>query len=203
MRGKFITFEGIDGAGKSTHIPFVADWIRARGIEVMATREPGGTPIGETLRTLLLQQPMQRDTEVLLMFASRREQLLDRIIPALQRGTWVVCDRFTDSTLAYQCGGRGVDRARVESLALWVHADIQPDLTLWFDAPVAIAMERVARGSTPDKFEREEVAFHERVRSAYAALADKEPQRIQRIDSTEPIEAIQSAIATHLARLTP
>jgi dTMP kinase len=202
MRGKFITFEGIDGAGKSTHIPFVSEWIRAAGHEVIATREPGGTPLGETLRNLLLHEKMQPDTEALLMFASRREQVLSTIAPALAKGTWVACDRFTDSTYAYQCGGRGVDVARIRVLADWVHRDVMPDLTLLFDAPVAIAQTRVAQGgAVPDKFEREQAAFFERVRDAYLQLAAAEPARIKVIDSSTSIDAIRGQIRRHLEAL--
>lgn len=202
MRGKFITFEGIDGAGKSTHIPFVSNWIRERGHDVIATREPGGTPLGEALRNLLLHEKMQPDTEVLLMFASRREQLLSSIVPALEKGTWVACDRFTDSTYAYQCGGRGVDSGRIRVLADWVHRDVTPDLTLLFDAPVSIAQTRVQQGSTaPDKFEREQAAFFERVRRAYLELAAANPARVKVIDSSGTIEAIRAAIVSHLEAL--
>ncbi|MBL8519643.1 MAG: dTMP kinase [Betaproteobacteria bacterium] len=203
-RGKFITFEGIDGAGKSTHIPFVAEWIRARGHAVLATREPGGTPVGEALRELLLHERMQADTEALLMFASRREQVLTTIEPALAAGTWVACDRFTDSTRAYQCGGRGVDPARIATLADWVHRGLVPDLTLLFDAPVAVAQRRVAQGAdAPDKFEREQAAFFERVRGAYLDLAAAEPRRIKVIDSSAGIEAIRGVIRSHLEALVP
>jgi dTMP kinase len=202
VRGKFITFEGIDGAGKSTHIPFVAEWIRDAGFEVITTREPGGTALGETLRNLLLHEKMQPDTEALLMFASRREQLLSTVLPALDKGTWVACDRFTDSTFAYQCGGRGVDPARIRVLADWVHRDVRPDLTLLFDAPVAVAQTRVAQGaSVPDKFEREQSAFFERVREAYLALAAAEPSRIKVIDSSKSMDTIRSQICVHLEAL--
>ncbi len=202
-RGKFITFEGIDGAGKSTHIPYVAEWIRAQGHSVIATREPGGTPLGETLRNLLLHEKMQPDTEALLMFASRREQLLSTILPALNAGTWVACDRFTDSTYAYQCGGRGVDVARIRALADWVHRGITPDLTLLFDAPVQVAQSRVAQGgAAPDKFEREQAAFFERVRRAYLDLAAADPARVKVIDSSGDIASIRHAIRTHLEALT-
>ncbi len=201
-RGKFITFEGIDGAGKSTHVSFVTEWIRARGHDVIATREPGGTPLGETLRGILLHEKMQADTEALLMFASRREQLLSTILPALAAGTWVACDRFTDSTFAYQCGGRGVEIARIRALADWVHGDIAPDLTFLFDAPVGVAQSRVAQGNAaPDKFEREQAAFFERVRRAYLDLAAAEPWRIKVIDSSGPIEGIRAAICGHLEAL--
>ncbi|MBL8513840.1 MAG: dTMP kinase [Betaproteobacteria bacterium] len=202
VRGKFITFEGIDGAGKSTHIPFVSDWIRAKGHDVITTREPGGTPLGETLRNLLLHEKMQPDTEALLMFASRREQVLSTIVPALEKCIWVACDRFTDSTYAYQCGGRGVDSARIRVLADWVHRDVMPDLTLLFDAPVEVAQTRVAQGGTaPDKFEREQAAFFERVRHAYLQLAAAEPGRIKVIDSSASIDVIRGEVRRHLEAL--
>jgi dTMP kinase len=202
MRGKFITLEGIDGAGKSTHVPFICAWITARGHEALATREPGGTPLGEKLRALLLEEAMQRDTEALLMFAARREQLLSRILPALERGAWVVCDRFTDSTFAYQCGGRGVDEARIDALARWVHDGIEPDLTLFFDAPAEVARARVAAATAdPDRFERESAAFHARVRDAYLKRLAAFPSRIKRVDSTQPIAAIERQIASFLEPL--
>ena len=157
-RGKFITFEGVDGAGKSTHIADFADALRARGLRVVTTREPGGTPLGEKLRELLLHDTMHLETEALLMFASRREHIAQVIEPALGRGDWVISDRFTDATFAYQGGGRQMPPARLEALEQWVHADLQPDLTLLFDVPLAVARERLNRSRDPDKFEREQDA---------------------------------------------
>ncbi|MCU0764893.1 MAG: dTMP kinase, partial [Burkholderiaceae bacterium] len=155
VRGRFVTFEGIDGAGKSTQIAFVEQWLRGRGIDVLLTREPGGTPVGEALRELILHRPMQPRTETLLMFAARCEHVLEAIEPALAGGRWVLCDRFTDATYAYQSGGRGIAEADVAALEAWVHPDLQPDLTLLFDLEPAIAAERLARAQRSDRFEAE------------------------------------------------
>lgn len=183
-RGKFITFEGIDGAGKSTHIPMVATLLRARGHEVVVTREPGGTALGEKLRALLLSESMHLETETLLMFAARREHVASVIEPALVQGTWVLSDRFTDATRAYQGGGRGIAAERIEQLACWVHADTNPDMTVLFDLPQAVAASRLAHAREPDRFEREQAAFHERVRERYLQLARAEPARFRLIDAT-------------------
>ena len=202
MPGKFITLEGIDGAGKSSHMAFIADTIRARNTEVFTTREPGGTPLGEVLRTLLLNETMHADTEVLLMFASRREQLISTIEPALARGAYVVCDRYTDSTYAYQCGGRGLPESRVATLEQWVHGHLQPDLTFLFDAPLAVARERLDQNTdTPDKFEREQEAFFTRVRAAYLQRAAQFPARIKVINSARALVEIQMELGRHLASL--
>lgn len=172
QRGQFITFEGIDGAGKSTHIEHVIALLRGRGIAVRATREPGGTPLGEKLRELLLNEPMHLETEALLMFAARREHLAEVIEPALARGEWVVCDRFSDATYAYQGGGRGLDKAKFAVLENWVHGHLQPDLTFLFDLAPAVAGERIsAQGRQLDRFEQEQRDFHERVRAAYLERA--------------------------------
>lgn len=203
MPGKFITLEGIDGAGKSSHMAFIADTIRARNTEVFTTREPGGTPLGEVLRTLLLNESMHADTEVLLMFASRREQLISTIEPALARGAYVVCDRYTDSTYAYQCGGRGLPESRVATLEQWVHGHLQPDLTFLFDAPLAVARERLDQNTnTPDKFEREQEAFFTRVRAAYLQRAAQFPARIKVINSARALVEIQMELGRHLAALS-
>ena len=202
MPGKFITLEGIDGAGKSSHLAFIADTIRARNTKVFTTREPGGTPLGEALRTLLLNETMHADTEVLLMFASRREQLVSTIEPALARGAYVVCDRYTDSTYAYQCGGRGLPESRVATLEQWVHGHLQPDLTFLFDAPLAVARERLDQNTdTPDKFEREQEAFFARVRAAYLQRAAQFPARIKVINSARALVEIQMELGRHLASL--
>jgi dTMP kinase len=202
VSGRFITFEGIDGAGKSSHVPFVAEQLRARGYEVVTTREPGGTPLGEDIRRVVLNQTMHGDTEALLVFASRREHLAAVIEPALARGAWVVCDRFTDSTYAYQCGGRGLAIERVAPLEALVHGDLQPHLTLLFDAPVATAQQRVAAHTPePDKFEREETAFFSRVRDAYLVRAALFPQRIRVINSARAMEDIRADIAQHIDAL--
>lgn len=200
-RGRFITFEGIDGAGKSTHIGFVADWLAARGRQVVSSREPGGTPLGEKLRDLLLHEKMDLETEALLMFASRREHIAQVIAPNLARGTWVLSDRFTDASFAYQSGGRGLDRGKLEALEAWVHAGLQPDLTLLFDVPLAVARARLDATRTLDKFEREAGDFFERCRAEYLRRAAQHPERIVVIDSTRSIAAIRAELETVLARL--
>ncbi|ANQ84762.1 thymidylate kinase [Azoarcus olearius] len=195
QHGRFITFEGIDGAGKSSQIAAVVDILRARGCTVEQSREPGGTPLGERLRELLLHEPMNLETEALLMFAARREHLAARIVPALQAGNWVVCDRFSDATYAYQVGGRGLARAKFDALEAWVHPGLQPDLTLVFDLPPEIAAARVvSSGAQPDRFEREQRDFFERVRNAYLERAQAAPQRIRVIDANRPPEVIRAEI---------
>jgi dTMP kinase len=205
MSGRFITFEGIDGAGKSSHVAFVAEYLRSHGIAVVTTREPGGTPLGETIRSIVLNEAMHPDTEALLVFASRREHMAAVIEPALLANSWVVCDRFTDSTYAYQCGGRGLDAARVAPLEAFVHGHRQPDLTLLFDAPVAVARERLDRGTVnQDKFEREQGEFFTRVRNAYLARAKQFPERIKVIDSSQSITDIRATIVSTFHQwLTP
>ncbi len=195
-KAKFITFEGVDGAGKSTHLAWFAETLRQRGIEVLVTREPGGTPLGERLRDILLNQPMHAETEALLMFAARLEHIEQVIRPALQRGSWVMSDRFSDASFAYQGGGRGVALAKLEQLEHWVHADLQPDLTLLFDIPVEVARQRlsnnVASGnSTLDRFEQEKSGFFEKVRQAYLARHKKYPQRIALIDAAQTSEKVK------------
>ena len=200
MTARFITFEGIDGAGKSTHIETVATHMRERGTPVVLTREPGGTPLAERLREILLYAPMDALTEALLVFAARRDHVAQVIAPALARGDTVLCDRFTDATFAYQGGGRGFDLQVLATLETWVHADVQPDLTLWFDLPIEMAAERRAAARAPDRFEQQDAAFFERVRSGYAARAQALPQRVVRVDAsleqaavTRRIEAILEA----------
>ena len=203
--GRFITLEGIDGAGKSTHAAWLAARIEASGRAVVATREPGGTALGEKLRLLLLHEPMTRDSEALLMFAARREHLDLVIRPALIRGDWVLCDRFTDATYAYQGGGHGVPLARIRELEQWMHGDCQPDLTLLFDVPTSVSRARLdaaqREGRALDKFEREAADFFTRVRDAYRARADAEPRRFRVIDSTRPLDVVRAELATHLATL--
>lgn len=195
MSGKFITFEGIDGAGKSSHVEWLADFLRARGLVVHVTREPGGTELGEKLRELLLNNPMHLETETLLMFAARREHLAKLIEPALARGEWVVCDRFSDATYAYQGGGRGLDRAKFQQLEHWVHGHLQPDLTLLFDLPLDVARERIVLANRVlDRFEQERVDFHERVRQAYLERAHSSPARIRLIDGQQSIEQIRKLL---------
>lgn len=195
MRGKFITFEGIDGAGKSSHIAGVQALLNGRGLQVVATREPGGTPLGEKLREILLNEAMHLETEALLMFAARREHLAAVIEPALGRGEWVVCDRFTDATYAYQGGGRGLDRHKFGELEHWVHGHLQPDLTLLFDLPFSVARERIALQTRElDRFEQERADFHERVRLAYLERAAAAPQRIKVINADRPLEEIKKSV---------
>ena len=181
--GRFISFEGIDGAGKSTHIEALANWIRARGHEVVLTREPGGTPLAEQLRDMVLHQPMDALTEVLLVFAARRDHLMQRILPALARGATVLCDRFTDASFAYQGGGRGFDLAVLEQLEGWVQQGRQPDLTLWFDLPAASAAARRSAARSPDRFEAQDAAFFERAIAGYARRCTQMPARFVRIDA--------------------
>ncbi len=202
MSGKFITFEGIDGAGKSSHVDWLADLLRQKGKIVHVTREPGGTELGEKLRELLLGTPMHLETETLLMFAARREHLAKLINPALAQGEWVVCDRFSDATYAYQGGGRGLDRGKFQQLEHWVLGDLQPDLTLLFDLPLDIARERIVLANRAlDRFEQERVDFHERVRQAYLERAHAAPGRFRIIDAQQPIEQIRSILEEIVARL--
>ncbi len=199
-RGRFISFEGIDGAGKSTQHAWAVDFLRRQGHMVVATREPGGTPLGEKLRALLLSEPMHLETEALLMFAARREHIAEVIEPALARGEWVVCDRFVDASFAYQGGGRGLDWKKLESLAEWVLGDLQPDLTLIFDAPVAIAQQRLhAATANPDRFEQEQAAFFERVRAAYLRIAAENPGRVRLIDATQTPNQINKVLEDIIA----
>lgn len=194
MTAQFITFEGIDGAGKSTHIDFVADLLSQRGITVVRTREPGGTALGEQLRTLLLHQSMHLDTEALLMFASRREHLAQVIEPALARGDWVISDRFTDASFAYQGGGRQMSIDRLAQLEAWVHPHLQPDVTLLFDLPLDVARSRLQTSRNLDKFEQEQSDFFARVRAQYLRRAAQFPARFRLIDSTQPIEQVQRTL---------
>ena len=190
-RGKFISFEGIDGAGKSTHIAFVTNLVRARGHQVVSTREPGGTPLGEKLRELLLHEKMNLETEALLMFAARREHLAQVIEPALVRGDWVITDRFTDATFAYQGGGRKLNLSKLAALEHWVHPHLQPDLTLLFDVPLEVARARLDATRTLDKFEHEKTDFFAATRAEYLRRAAEFPERFRVIDSTKPIPEIQ------------
>lgn len=200
-RGKFITLEGVDGAGKSTHLYFVADWLRGRGHEVIVTREPGGTPLGEALRGLLLHHDMDPDTELLLMFAARQAHLSQLILPSLARGAWVVSDRFTDASYAYQCGGRGLDETRVTALETWVQQGFEPDLTLVFDVNAEIAAARRGAARAADRFELEADYFFERVRAAYLMRAAAEPHRIRVVDASHGIAQIQQNLIPELEAL--
>jgi dTMP kinase len=202
VTGKFITLEGIDGAGKSTHLAWLAERVRARGVEVVMTREPGGTPLGEKLRELLLHEKMHPDSEALLMFAARAEHMQQVIRPALTRGAWVISDRFTDATFAYQCGGRGIAEERIAALETWVQQGLQPDLTLLFDAPLGVARERLDRNTpNPDKFEREREDFFGRVRTVYLKRVEAYPQRIKLINSADELKNIQKELEKIIARL--
>lgn len=195
MRGKFLTLEGVDGAGKSTHLDWIAKRLEAAGKKVVVTREPGGTPLGEALRKLLLNQAMHLETEALLMFAARREHLDKVILPALDAGHWVLSDRFTDASFAYQGGGRGLDLERIEILESWVQQGLQPDLTLVFDLSVDEAKRRrSAATALPDRFEQENLDFFTRVRAVYLARAERYPQRIRLIDASQTIENIRKLL---------
>lgn len=194
--GKFITLEGIDGAGKSTHLAWLENFLRGKGLTVVVTREPGGTPLGERLRALLLDnsQAMHAETEALLMFAARREHLDKVILPALARGDWVISDRFTDASFAYQGGGRGLASNRLDDLERWVQGEFQPDLTLYFDVSVELGRQRVNAIKTADRFEKEQDEFFQRVRAAYLQRAHKFPQRIRLIDSSQPLEKVKESL---------
>ena len=201
MAGRFITLEGSEGCGKSTNLEHIRQYLEAAGKEVLLTREPGGTPLGESIRELLLdhrQSQMCDDTELLLMFAARAQHLAEVIRPALEAGKWVLCDRFTDATYAYQGGGRGIDTARIASLEQWVQGELRPDLTLLLDMPVAAGLSRAGERSAPDRFEREQLDFFERVRRAYLQLAESHPQRYRVIDASHPLEVVQQALDVQL-----
>lgn len=199
--GKFITLEGVDGAGKSTHIPKISQLLQARGKQVLLTREPGGTPLGEKLRELLLHESMHPETESLLMFAARREHIEQVIRPALERGVYVISDRFTDASFAYQCGGRGVSADKIGQLEQWVQGDFQPDLTLLFDVPVAVSTQRLAGARNPDRFEQENADFFERIRNSYLARATQFPQRFRVIDSGQTIPDIHAELEDILSAI--
>jgi dTMP kinase len=193
-KGKFITFEGIDGAGKSTHLSFVASLLHDHGHTVITTREPGGTPLGEQLRSLLLKEKMHLETEALLMFASRREHLAQVIEPALARGDWVVSDRFTDASFAYQGGGRGLDRRKLEVLEQWVHPHLQPDLTLLFDVPLELARARLNKSRELDRFEQEQNDFFAATQAEYRRRAAEFPNRFRIIETIRPINEVNQEI---------
>jgi dTMP kinase len=202
--GRFITVEGIDGAGKSSHLEFLASAMRARGVEAVVTREPGGTPLGEKLRELVLHEPMEGTTEALVMFAARREHLVRVIEPALARGAWVLSDRFSDATYAYQCGGRGLDRAVFRSLEALVHPHRHPDATFLFDLDPAVALDRQrAQSREPDKFEREAAEFFRRVREAYLERAREHPARVHVVDASAGIDAVRANLAAAFAKAFP
>ncbi len=194
MSGKFITLEGMDGAGKSTHIPHIIALLQAQGHEVVSTREPGGTDLGERLRDLVLHESMHAETETLLMFAARREHIEHTIKPALAKGAYVLSDRFTDATYAYQCGAKGVAANKIEALEQWVQGDFQPDLTLLFDVPVEVSVERLRAARSPDKFERENAEFFTRIREAYLQRAAANPTRFRIIDANQSLDEVSKAV---------
>ncbi|WP_094779449.1 dTMP kinase [Paraburkholderia ribeironis] len=204
-RGKFITFEGIDGAGKTTHLAWfrerLEEKVASSGRAVVMTREPGGTPLGEQIREIVLHQKMDLETEALLMFALRRQHLAEVIEPALARGDWVLSDRFTDATFAYQGGGRGLPRDKLETLERWVQGGFQPDLTVLFDLAPAIAGERRSAARDPDRFERESTAFFDRTRAEYLRRAEEAPYRFAIIDSSQSIVRIQKKLEELIASL--
>ncbi len=203
-RGKFITVEGGEGVGKSTNIRFMADLIEARGFGVRETREPGGTPLAERIRGLLLEhgeEPLPDTAELLLFFAARSLHIDNLIKPALAAGDWVICDRFTDASRAYQGSGRGLDRDKIETLADWVHGDLRPDLTVLLDAPPAIGMERAEKRGAADRLESEQSAFYARVRDGYLGLAAAEPGRFAVIDASGDLDSVQRQIRGALQRL--
>ncbi|SFE50036.1 dTMP kinase [Nitrosomonas sp. Nm166] len=196
MRGKFITLEGIDGAGKSTQLTWIIELLQHVGLQAVVTREPGGTPLGEQLRTLLLDKSitMHPETEALLMFAARREHIDKVILPALKQCQWVISDRFTDASFAYQGGGRGLDSDKLAILEQWTQGALQPDLTLYFDVPVELGRQRVSQLKTTDRFEKEQVDFFQRVRAAYLDRIRQFPDRIKLIDSSRPLMEVKAAV---------
>ncbi|MGQ7260156.1 dTMP kinase [Vreelandella sp. V005] len=203
QRGRFITLEGGEGVGKSTNVSFVAEWLEAQGLEVVRTREPGGTERGEAIRKLLLdpapQEPLHVDAELLLMFAARAQHLAEKILPALARGAWVVCDRFTDATFAYQGGGRGIAKERIAVLEDFVQQGLSPDLTLLLDMPKEAAKKRLesrlrTRHEQRDRFEQEQADFFQAVRDAYLARAEAAPERFAVIDAQYPLEEVQAQL---------
>ncbi len=198
MRGRFITVEGGEGAGKSSNLAYVQSLLERAGRPVLFTREPGGTPLGESIRELLLGHQhtgMADETELLLMFAARAEHLHQKILPALRAGTWVLCDRFTDASYAYQGAGRGIARERIATLERYVQGNLRPDLTLLLDLPVETGLARACSRSEPDRFEKEALGFFERVRHGYLAIAEAEPQRVKVIDATPDLAQVQRQIA--------
>lgn len=198
VQGRFITIEGIDGAGKSSHIESISNWFRARGRDVLSTREPGGTPLAERLRALFLNEPMDALSEALLVFAARRDHLQQLIVPALERSCVVICDRFTDATFAYQGAGRGFDTGVLSQLESWVQHGLQPDLTLWLDLAPEIAASRRATARDADRFERMDLEFFQRVQSGYQQRAATHAGRIVRIDAGQTVSAVRAQIESQL-----
>ncbi len=202
-RGRFITLEGGEGVGKSTNLKFIENWLLDRGKKVVVSREPGGTPAGEAIRSVLLEvgeEPLSGEAELLLLFAARAEHIKKVIRPALASGCWVLCDRFTDATYAYQGGGRGLDEDRIEFLEHWIQSGLTPDLTFLFDAPVEIGIARARTRGVPDRFEIEKLDFFERIRCSYLKRAARFENRIRVIDASQPIEVVQRAVRSELTK---
>lgn len=199
--GKFISLEGMDGAGKSTHIPDIIAQLQQRGVEVVSTREPGGTKLGEQLREILLHEPMHAETEAMLMFAARREHIAQVIQPALARGAYVLTDRFSDATYAYQCGAKGVSAEKIMQLEQWVQMGLQPDITLLFDVPPEVSLQRLSNARTPDKFEREGLAFFAQLRTSYLQRAAQFPQRFRLIDANQALEKVKVLVSDIIATI--
>jgi len=201
MTGLFITLEGSEGAGKSTNLEFIHDYLIKAGHKVLQTREPGGTPLSESIREMLLShdyEGMDADTELLLVFAARAEHLKKVIIPALNRGETVLCDRFTDATYAYQGAGRGISLQRIADLETWVQGELRPDLTVFLDVPVEIGMKRASNRSAPDRFETEQMSFFDRIRQGYLQQSNNEPERYRVIDASTDLVGVQAQISTVL-----
>lgn len=202
MRGRFITLEGSEGSGKSTNLAFIHQQLQAAGLDVILTREPGGTPLSEQIRELLLDHrnsAMHSDTELLLMFAARAQHINEVILPALERGQWVLCDRFTDATYAYQGAGRGIDVARIAQLEQWVQGELRPDLTFFLDLPVSVGLARASERAELDRFEREQIDFFERVRHGYLAQVERHPKRYRLVDASQPLEQVQAQLAGQIS----
>lgn len=199
--GKFISLEGMDGAGKSTHIPDIIAKLQQRGVEVISTREPGGTKLGEQLREILLHEPMHPETEAMLMFAARREHIAQVIQPALARGAYVLTDRFSDATYAYQCGAKGVSAEKIMQLERWVQMGLQPDVTLLFDVPPEVSLQRLSSARTPDKFEREGLAFFAQLRTSYLQRAAEFPQRFRVIDANQALDKVKVIVSDIIATI--
>jgi dTMP kinase len=202
-RGQFITLEGMDGAGKSTHLAWLTAFLESRGVRVRVTREPGGTPLGEKLRELILDknQQLNAETEALLMFAARREHLDKVILPSLDDGIWVICDRFTDATFAYQSGGSGLAWERIAALEDWVQGSVQPDLTLYFDVPAELGKARTQATRAPDRFEQEDRLFFNRVREGYLRRVRENPARMQRIDGAATLDEVKKSIENKIVSI--